>query len=193
MRIAIITRSNKRRNDGGYGCCVAGVTEDGGWVRLVADENGDSLPDNNSTPKVNTVIDADIWPAPLAFQPENAVLGSWRRINGNIVDYLNLLGLSEEEYIFGNKSNRLNEMEMRRIDGSLRLIEVTDLEVYKGGNNSWKVRFHYKGNSYDDIAMTDPKRYRVGIIGDAFIIISLPNDDGGYSGYYKFVATIVPR
>jgi hypothetical protein len=191
MKIAIITRSNKRRFNKDYGCCVAGITEHGDWIRLVADEFGDSLPDNNMTPKANTVIEADVLPAPLAFQPENAVLGNWYTINESISQYIELIGLSSENYIFGNTSNRLNKVEMESINGSLRLFKVSNLEIYRGTNNSWKVKFNYNRNDYDDIAMTDPKHYRVGFIGDAHVVVSLPNDDGGFSGYYKFVATII--
>jgi len=141
---------------------------------------------------VDTVIDATIKHVPLDFQPENAILVNWRPIEDDVDEYIDLLGLSTEEYIFGNLSNRLTDTEMNRIDGSLRFHEVNNLAIYKDGNNRWKVKFRYNGSDYYDIAMTDPEHYQVRFIGNAYIVVSLPNDHGGFSGYYKFVATIIP-
>ena len=196
MRIAIITRSNKGRADGSYGCCVAGITEYGKWIRLVADENGDSLPNNNSTPKVNTVIeviDATIKYVPLELQPENAILGNYRKIadDVNIDKCINLVGLSTEEYIFGALYNCLNDEEMKRINGSLRFYKVNNLEIYRNEKNKWKVKFSYNGNGYYDIAMTDPNHYQVKFIGNAYIVVSLPNESIDFR-WYKFVARIIP-
>jgi hypothetical protein len=192
MKIAVIVRSNKRRFNNDYGCCVAGITEYGDWVRLVADKNGDALPSNNMTPAVNTVIDAVTMPAPLVYQPENAVLYRWHRIDEPINRYLSLIKPSNEKYIFGNTSDCLNKAEMDNIHGSLRLYKVNNLEIYKNGNHKWKVRFKYNKNDYYEIAMTDPSHYRIGFVGDAYIIVSLPSGGGVYNRYYKFVAALIP-
>ncbi|GHT01741.1 hypothetical protein AGMMS50276_30400 [Synergistales bacterium] len=194
MKIAILARSNKRQHNNDYGCCVAGITEQGKWIRLVADERGDSLPDSVRTPNVCTVIEANIIYAPLKYQIENAVLINWAEVrNEKIGDFVNKLFQPDERYLFGTQSNRLGPTEMNKSNGSLRLIQVNELEIYKSNSNSWKTKFKYAGSYYEGISMTDPKHYSTGEIGTAIIVVSLPNDDGGYSGYYKFVAAIYPK
>jgi hypothetical protein len=195
MRIAILARSNNRRKNGEYGCCVAGITEHGKWIRLVADKSGDSLPDDDTAPQVCSVIDAEIKPAPLQYQPENAILADFVYINDDIDDineYVKGLEVVYEDYLFGNDRNNLSELGMRRVIGSLRLVKAEDLEIYKNDKGSWKTRFSYNGVKYEDIAMKDPKNYRKEKFAKANIVVSLPNDDGGYSGFYKFVAAIYP-
>jgi hypothetical protein len=186
LKIAILTRSNKRRNNGEYGCCVAGITENGEWIRLVADRDGDSLPQDNSTPITKTVIDAKVAPTPLAYQPENAILDSWKLLSESTKAYVGKLAPTSEPFLFGNNSNRLSNDEIRQTNGSLRLIEVKDIIVYDGK----KCRFTHNGNQYEDISMTDPNCYAqegtVRSFGNATIVVSLPNS----SPYIKFVAAI---
>lgn len=193
IKVAILAVSNKRRHDRShYRYCVAGITENGEWIRLVADEDGDSLPDDIALRR-SYVIDADVKYAPLKYQPENAILVNYKRINDEFNNYVKLLRPQAERYIFGNTLNRLNESEMKWANGSLRLVKVQNLEIYKKENGGYKVKFVNKGVFYDNIAMTDPDYYKAKMIGDANIVISLPNDDGGFNGYYKFVAAIYPN
>ena len=197
----ILASSNKRRRNNDYGRCVAGITENGKWIRLVADGTGDSLPVHvGKKLKPFLIINANVTFAPLKYQPENAILLDYSRIGNYESTYFNAAYNSHpEQYIFGNLSNRLSEDEMSRINGSLRMIKASDIEIYKNDKESWKIKFkHFKhdGNmttvlsEYEDIAMTDPDFYRVKKIGAACIVLSLPSDKGGYSAYYKFVAAI---
>ncbi|MCL2351739.1 MAG: hypothetical protein FWC55_04315 [Firmicutes bacterium] len=189
LKIAVLAVSNKRRHNDDYGRCVAGVTENGEWIRLVADKDGDSLPVNTGL-RPMSLIEANVEYAPLVHQPENAVLIDYRFAGGDIKNYLAALKPCLERYVFGNPSNRLNENEMREVRGSLRLILVRNLEIYSSGR--WKVRFTYNECDYADIAMTDPKHYRNERFDSAYILVSLPNAERCYGGYYKFAAAIYP-
>jgi hypothetical protein len=77
---------------------------------------------------------------------------------------------------------------MRRINGSLRLVRVQNLEVYKNSKGKWKANFQNKGVGYEGIAMTDPNNYKPGTIGEAHIVLSLPIKHP----FMKFVAAIYP-
>jgi hypothetical protein len=191
MKIAILARSNKRRHDKSYGCCVAGITENGEWIRLVADEGGDSLPDDNTTPRVATVIEADIVQAPLEYQVENAILGYWNYIdNEDPNDYVSILVQPNEQYLFGSTCDKLNISERNKVEGSLRIVDVQALRTYK--SEGWRASFIYNGNEYE-ISMTAPNGYGKGgtvkDFGDACIVVSTPKD----SPFLKFVAAIYPQ
>ena len=71
---------------------------------------------------------------------------------------------------------------------SLELIAVENLAV-----NDKKCSFTYRGLSFFEMSLTDPMfigpaKY----IGDAIIAVSIPTDNFGGKGYYKFVAAIYP-
>ena len=190
MEIAILAKSNKRRRNGDYGYCVAGIAKTGEWIRLVSDKNGDSL---SKTMKfeVLDVILAEVELSPLEFQCENAVLLSFMKLDENADTYIDILYQPNYAKIFSNSSYRLTEAEMRSLHGvSLMLAAVADLQVYKATHGSWKVNFVFNNVLYENIAMTDPKYYYEGRIGNASIVVSLPAVDSGYAGYYKFVAAI---
>jgi hypothetical protein len=195
LKIAILTRSYKQRNDKKTsGRCVAGITEEGKWIRLVADKDGDSLPPDNSTPFTKTVIDAEVVPSPLANQTENAILIGWKLLDESIKAYVAKLSPVNETFLFGNKLDRLNDDEIKRTKGSLRLVKVSDMKVYEVYDDirrrvTYKCSFMYKENQYEKIAVTDPRFYTpagVGSFGNATIVVSLPNSPI----YMKFVAAI---
>ena len=192
FKIAILTKSNKRRRNGQYGCCIAGITEDGEWIRLVADKDGDSLPEN---------IEIQVWQvvlaygerAPLTYQTENVVLDHFDLVDDHINKYIRNLQQITEVGIFGNTSNRLSQEEMCEAKGTLRWIKVQNLEIYWNEHNSCRVLFDYNGNYFEGISMTDPKQYTnkgssPKQIGEAHIVVSLPDSPA----FNKFVAAIFP-
>ena len=193
IKVAILTKSNKRRYDNNYGFCVSGIDESGEWIRLVADKEGDSLPSNTGI-EVGQVISVNGEWAPLVYQTENFVLDDFVIVHDNYYQYMNRLKQENEEGIFGNTANQVSISEMQRINGTLRLIAVEELGIYwEGIDPKCKVRFKYDGTHYEGMAMTDPKSYtRKGSgakqLGKAHIVISLPNQPA----YNKFVAAIFP-
>ena len=178
-----------------YGNCVAGIGEQGEWVRLVSAADGDSLPD--ATCKAFgclDIIDVDVTPCPIKNHPENVKLEQYNGKIGRctIEDVVERYGVDREQFCFINSNPALSESERQSIEKSLMRIRVQDLEVYKDDINSSKAQFIYNGTHYDSISVTDnfhkkPKKY-----GDAYIVASLPAETGGFSGYYKFIAAIYP-
>jgi hypothetical protein len=194
FKIAILTKSSKRRNNNEYGCCIAGISESGEWIRLVADREGDSLPKDIGI-DVKQVIIVNGKREPLAYQKENVVLSDFSITKENYIQYINKLEQEEEYGIFGNTLNSMNIAEMRNINTTLRFIYVQNLEIYWDGEITLKckVRFIYNGNRYEGMPMTAYEYYtKKGstpkYIGDAHIVVSLSN----YSPFNKFVAAIYP-
>jgi len=195
LNLLIMANSNKRRFDDSYGRCVAAVTSTGEWIRLVADKEGDSIPDSLMKEiKLRTVVKAEIERAPLTYQKENAVLLKFDVIQDNINEYLKNIESVNESGIFGNVSNQLSSAEIKNSKGTLRYIVVDELSTYrnKAENDTCKATFVYKENKYEEMAMTDPNCYaakgKSRTIGKARIVVSLPNK----SPFYKFVAAIHP-
>ena len=194
IKLAILTKSNKRRHNDDYGLCVAAIDESGEWIRLVADKEGDSLPTNTKL-DVRQVLCVYGERAPLAYQIENFVLDDFYVINEDFNQYIRRLKQADEEGIFGNKANQVSKKDMTNIDGTLRLIEVKELAIYwEGLDPKCKACFIYDGTRYEGMAMTDPNNYtRKGSeakkIGNAYIVVSLPDQPA----YNKFVAAIFPQ
>jgi hypothetical protein len=193
IKLAILTKSNKSRHDGGHGSCIAGVTSSGEWVRLVSDADGDSIPDIVAKQiPIRKVIEAEIEHVPLTYQVENAVLLDYSVTQDDEKHYIRNMKTIDESGIFGNASNRLTSSEMRHNQGTLRLINVEDLAIYRFENENCKVKFKYQGCIYDEIAMTDPnwyaKRGSERFVGNAYIVVSLPDNPP----FLKFIAAIYP-
>ena len=196
FKVAILAKSNKRRNNKkDYGYCVAGIDESGKWIRFVADNDGDSLPEDVNI-KVGQVILANGKRAPLTHQIENVVLDDFCVTKETVNQYVGSLTQVDEVGIFGSTDNQLTAIEMRNVNGTLRLIGVSKLEVYWEGSVDLKckARYEYNGTYYDGMSMTDPSNYtKKGSapkqIGKAHIVVSLPEQPP----YIKFVAAIFPQ
>ena len=190
IKVAILTKSNKRRNDGSFGFCVAGIDEYGEWIRLVADEDGDSLPIDVEI-SIGQVILITGKRVPLTYQTENFVLNKCSIVYGEDANqYVNKLRQGDEHGIFGNTSNQLSSAEMKHCKGTLRLVAVENLSTYRRVDESCKCKFTYQGHLYNDVAMTDRGWYaKEGTerkIGKASIVVGLPNSPA----FNKFVAAI---
>lgn len=196
MIFTVLTKSAKKMNDHvTYGNCVAGFNEQGDWLRLVSDVDGDSLPDSTCRAfSCLDVIDVDVTPCPITNHPENVKLERFNKkvgrcsIDNVIEDY----GLDNEQFCFINNHYILNEQERRRVDSSLMIIKVKDLRVYKNNQNSSKAQFIYNDIQYDNISVTDNRNKKPMELGEAYLVVSLPAETDGFSGYYKFIAAIYP-
>lgn len=193
-KIAVMTKSNKALHNGGYGRCVAGITENGEWIRLVSSAGGDSIPQDeaNHIP-LELVIDATVVRSPLNHQIENAVLLDYTITQESSQQFVQNLQQDCEKGIFGNTRNQLSPLEAGQVSGTLRLIDVEKLRTYRRQGEGCKAAFLYQGFQYIDMAMTDPNRYAAQgterEFGNAHIVVSLPEGQP----YIKFIAAIYPH
>lgn len=74
---------------------------------------------------------------------------------------------------------------------SLEMIRVSDFKI-----TGKKCSFKTKYNRFVYVSITDPQYAQEGekelLVGDAFLVISIPTDDYNGKGYYKFVAAVFP-
>lgn len=196
-KILILTKSAKRRHDGiNHGYCVAGIFQNinGGyqWIRLVADEEGDSLPEGSFLFEPLDVIEADICPCPKNNHIENYTFSNPRKI-GRIEDnQLKTIFKKLSHSFFGNMSNIYDG----RPNNSLTILLATNLRIYREDNGAGpsKIDFKMGNNTARGVAMTDykymPKKYtgQITTIPLAICVASLPN----HPPYYKFIASIFP-
>lgn len=196
MRLVVLTKSAKRRNDGAnYGNCVAGINADGEWVRLVSDFNGDSLSDYECRQfNCLDIIDVEVTPCPIEHHPENVKLERFvenvRKYS--IHDVVRKFGLDDDRFCFVNTFNSLDERERQQAGKSLVLIMVQNLIIYQDDRGKIKAKFIYNGQQYKDISVTDNQYRKPLEFEDAYIVVSLPNETKGYARYYKFIAAIYP-
>jgi len=195
MKIVVLTKSAKRMFSGNFGNCVAGLTEDGEWIRLVSDTNGDSLSDM-ACKSFNCldIIDVDVTPCPIGFHPENAKLEKLNARVGKstIAEVVGKYGVDTAPFCFVNTSNKLNEHERQETAKSLMLICVKNLEVFLENDKSYKAKFEYNEMQYDGISVTDNRFKKPMKCSEAYIVASLPSETGGFASYYKFIAAIYP-
>jgi hypothetical protein len=192
MKLVVLTMSAMRMKDGTYGNCVAGITDQDEWVRLVSATDGDSLSDQTCKAfRRLDIIDVDVTPCPIKNHPENVKLEKFNKKIGRYItieDVVETHGVDSEEFCFVNTEHILYERERQLTDKSLMLVKVQKLQVL---DNS-KARFTYNGKWYDDISVTDNSHRKPREYGNAYIVVSLPPETGGYVGYYKFIAAIYP-
>jgi hypothetical protein len=195
MKFIVLTKSAKRMHNDEYGYCVAGLDEQGGWVRLVSDEDGDSLPVLDCGYfECLDVIDIEATPCPIKYQPENMKL---EQINGIVGRYtierlVERFGVSAEKYCFVNNKSVLSENERRLAKTSLMLVKVSQFKVYKNDKDKYKAQFIYNDVTYTNFSITDNRSKRLKEYEEAYIVVSLPSVTNGYFGYFKFIAAIYP-
>lgn len=204
----ILTRSSKI---GGY--CVAGVDiHTGEWVRFVSDDakthgalsrNDIRYRDGRLCKPLDVVAVEVIDFAPLEHQPENYLIDTnsyWvKQDELTISDVAQIHPAEIRPYLYGNLAPYVNEHEMKRINYSLTLIEVSNLIINQVkniyGDPKTKARFFYNGRLYTNMSVTDPEYYSVpdGTRYDqAYLVVSLPDAPRPENCYYKFIAQIYP-
>ena len=185
--------------------CVAGkILNNAQWIRPVADEYGAELSHEqakcqnphgkfNVKPMQKVIIELDRH-APLANQPENYVINNsvWRQ-NYRIND-IELLKYLETPIDLWGIGDRVSYAQIQsgnvRIDQSLYLVQVENLNLYRNEYDKRRASFFYNGNNYD-LAVTDPNFDRL-ISGEHehknILCISLGEEFEG--NCYKLIATI---
>jgi len=207
------------------GRCIAGreFTDEqiGDWVRPVSARENAELSEeerrfeNGRDPRVLDIIQIPmIEPKPHSFQIENHLIdaGYYWSLKGiatwqqalTAVDRTEGPLWSNNSRSYNGLNDRVAEYETSLTDGSLRLIEVQNLEIEVAlegedfGNGKRKVRgkFSFSGINYC-LAITDPPIERkflqgqngVFPIGHALLCISLGEPYHGYA--YKLIAAVI--
>jgi len=78
---------------------------------------------------------------------------------------------------------------------SLILVKVENLVIVHPNVRSTKANFRYGFATYENMSVTDPDFYHTSDqteIGDAVLIMSLPDTPYQERNYYKFIAKIFP-
>ena len=197
-KVIILTKSAKRRNGGGYGYCVAGVSIEPGqnfkWVRLVSDDNGDSIPENNFPYSPLDVIEVDLSPCPLNNQIENHEFSNIKKFGVARPEILPKIYNKIQHSFFGD----MNKSITTNIGHSLSMLFVKNIEIYRDESDKQRADFYKGNNKAEGIAMTDyTENFRFCTkkgtterkhIPQAYIVVSLPSTPP----YNKFIAKIFP-
>lgn len=193
----ILAKSYKRRHDGKIGGrCVAGIIRDEHnvlkWVRLVADETGESILNDEFPFEPLDIIDVDLFPCPQKNHIENCTYEFPRKVTTVSTKQLKRVFENLPHSFFGSMSNRFEGQPT----SSLSIIFAKNLRIYwklENGNKP-KVDFKMGNNEATKVAVTDPNYYvdpgnHEIHIPLAICVVSLPVD-GPY--YTKFIASIFP-
>ncbi|HOC91367.1 MAG TPA: hypothetical protein PKH33_03250 [bacterium] len=201
-RLLLLTKSAKRKNDGAtYGYCVAGIDEEGKFVRLCADEKGDSLTEEEMPFKPLDTVECDLsGPFPISCQTENFVvkLKNIAKVEAKSVSYVDELygdkKIGRRSY-FGSMRDRVGKKEAEKLGYSLAAIKVRELKIYRDENKKYRAEFQIGKNVAKPVSMTDPDYYFKAkdatveepvVFERAILIVSLPNNPP----YIKFIAKI---
>lgn len=185
--------------------CVAGKDlSTKKWIRFVADENGKELSNSQSKAsnpygiypvkplqKVEIGLDKH---APLINQPENYVIdgSQWhQKYKVDESDLYNFLDHPDDLWGDGNKVRCTHiETGLKKIDQSLYLVDVDNLQLFKNSYGRRRASFEYCGISYD-FPVTDRNFDQLSEEGSklqGILCLSLGEPFNGYC--YKIVAGI---
>jgi hypothetical protein len=204
--IIVLAKSIKHNN-----YCIAGkdITSSE-WVRIVSDEEGSAISNEQSkctnneweakgnrpySSKVLQKIAIEFTKhAPLSYQPENYVISDslWHHEYGigeqeikNYLDNPDFLWNLEERVEYS-----LIENNTISIKQSLYLVKVDDLQLYKNEDDKRRASFLYNNQNYD-LPVTDPNFDNIINTSpnlQGILCVSLGENFNGYC--YKIVATI---
>ncbi len=206
IEIAILTKSSKH---GGF--CVAGIDlASGEWVRLTSENEsthgalqlGDMQYEDKKYCNTLDVVSVEIKGRnPSKYQPENVLIDPeyyWEKTGEySIIDILRLHQPEHHQFLLGNQYSYITEAKIGDVGYSLTLIYVTSLIIRQTINQKGKLKtkasFQYGLCYYENISVTDPEYYNVPDgtkIGNAILVVSLPDAPYPDDRYYKFVAQI---
>ncbi len=199
-KVLILAKSNKKRHDGVYGKCIAGVSlepEDRyEWIRLVADKEGDSLLDSQFPYETLDVIDVELFPCPLGNQIENCCFQVYGKVGHKNLDELRSIFDNMPHSFFGSMNDFVISPR-----NSLTILFAKNLHIHwleRAGNRYQKVDFDMGNNHAVNISMTDPEHYTnkaqeaTKDIPLAICVASLPSEPIFQNHYTKFIAAIFP-
>lgn len=207
INAVILTKSYK---NGGY--CVAGINLDTqSWIRFVSSDvtthgaitDRDMQYDSFLVCKPFDVVRVPVLRyCPATLQPENYLIDRskrWEKLGTMSLDeVLEIYPFDNDIFIFKNTWSYLNPVDAIDIDHSLVMVRVYDLQInhdFQGSPAYKKCAFSYRGNQYYFMSITDPE-YRHSeptiFIGDAILIISIPEAPDNNNRLYKCVSKIIP-
>lgn len=207
INAVIFTKSYK---NGGY--CVAGINLDThSWVRFVSNDaathgaiiDSDMQYDSLDFCKPFDVVSVPVLQhCPVALQSENYLIDRskyWKKLGTMDLDeLLDICPLNDDAFIFKNTWSYLVPEDTVGIDHSLVMVRVYDLEInheFRGSPAYKKCSFIYHRNQYNFMSITDPE-YRnsepTQLVGDAILIISIPEAPDNNNRIYKCVSKIIP-
>lgn len=202
--VVILAKSSK---NGGY--CVAGIDVNSSkWVRLVSSDTNShgALFDRDMQYRNNTfcnLLDVVRVPFlredPSKYQPENILIDKekrWEKIDEmSICDVLELHPPETHEFLLGNEHTYITDRRVDTVGHSLILVKVSDLIITHPRERTTKASFLYNLTAYANMSVTDPNFYNTPDeteIGDAIIIMSLPDTPFPERKYFKFIAKLFP-
>jgi hypothetical protein len=190
--LTVIAKSDKHT-----GYCVAAIDEKGRFIRLVRDEEGHALAEEQCGFKKLDRILVDITHAPLKHQRENYILNELLNVRPPILVPDSVVAfLQKPAHIFTTENPWLTEEEMLRQRSTFLFAEVTDLHIYENDEEKHKADFIFRGTEYKGFSITDPAfKTMERRIKRAALLFSLP--DAAYTRYgnelyYKFICAVYP-
>ena len=207
INTVILTKSYK---NGGF--CVAGINLDTQeWVRFVSGDVATHGAITNRDMQYNAYESCQpfdvvrvpvLKPCQNPIQRENYLIDRsrrWEKIGTmDINELLDICPIDSDYFIFDDCWSYLNTESAHSIDHSLVMVRVYDLQInhiYQGNPMYKKCSFLYNGNTYSFMSITDPE-YRnshpTNMIGEAILIISIPDAPDDNNRFYKCVSKIIP-
>ena len=210
MTFIVLSKSAKHGNK-----CVAGIRQDGNFVRIVSPySNIDNAIPNWYIKNKYLGLDVQILdeievevikPLPNETQPENYLVDldvppSFVKKN-TLQNALDLTKENADSYAFINTNRFLNVQEVANVGYSLKFIIATNVhieQVDSYGKPKMKVWFTYNGQNYERFSLTDPDYFcdDEWNFTNAALFLSLAHQpfvtDTGEQRYYKFVAKVFP-
>lgn len=207
LNAVILTKSYK---NGGY--CVAGINLDThSWVRFISSDVATHGAITDSDMQYDTLGFCEpfdivrvpvLQHCPSTLQPENYLIDRskyWQKLGTMAVDeLLEIYPFDTDAFIFTNNWSYLTPDNTIGITHSLVMVRVFDLQInhnYLGSPAYKKCSFLYRNNQYNFMSITDPE-YRnsepTQLIGDAILIISIPESPDSNNRIYKCVSKIIP-
>lgn len=200
MKVVILTASTMKKTIGGKDfsgkCVTAFDLENERILRFVQNEDGAPM----ENPYCDFYLPLEVHdievikPCPLKCQTEN-VLADYKVFNFlgmygwgilDIHDRFQKIDYGDSSFMLDG-TNKLQDISSYR--HSLELVKVTGLTI-----EGKKCSFKYEGKHYKSVSVTDPVYALPGgaekNIGDAILAISIPTEDYGGKGFYKFVASV---
>lgn len=213
LDMVILTASAKKSKLGRDGDCVSGINlKNKQFVRLVADEEGDSIIKGNLSYQGMKINYLDIITVsgsyhPLEIQKENFVLKKIKNYSGkqsSIKDIMSYLPYVDNANLLQDIEDNVSIEKAKKFSGSLMLIVVEDVKIYKICSNNaeenkkvkTKIDFTYDDNEYKEYYVTDRDYFSFPDeclnYKRALLVISTSEKPYVDNKYYKFVAKIFP-
>lgn len=204
IEAVILTKSAK---NGGY--CVAGIdVQTSEWVRFVSNDdtshgalfNQDMQYEDGSYCEILDVVRIPILDnVPSEHQPENVLIDDekyWEKTRAlSIPELLEIHPPEQHFLLLGNQYAYITEERIGIVGHSLILIRVNNLVITHPYEHTTKATFDYNFDTYEKMSITDPAFYNTPDqtnIGEAILVISLPDAPYQERRYYKFIAKIFP-